>query len=1052
MAEINYINGYEIADAKSRGDASEALSKSNSNSESISDLNAEIVLEKSTRQSTDAKLQTQINSLASGSPKDVYATVAALEAANPDTGVYIVSADGHIYSWTKNGTDATDLGVYQATSISDDSITMAMLKDEAKDNMFTGNLAYKDLVPGFVDPWGVLRDQTENMEYTTPLIDLSNDKYIKLNVSFSNPSLSWVAIGFYNEDSEFIGTRNTYAPATNGKNEYINKITNAKYCRLSYRTNTLEYIYFTTDSRSNINTAITNENFDGYTLMYEGKAKLKSKELIEGATYRHRMTYKLPEICNIFLKSKFVANLGNKEFTIAQKTDGSIWDTDQRYYIYYDAANDQIKYRSIRDSSWDGSSTEFKKYILIGFVNNQYGNIELYGQNYDLQFQDKLCGIVNGFDDNKLPSIESNHFKLATDTALIYNNKDYGGNNFILLPNGADVDLTGATTTILKVGYLKDLKKVVYVPYNSFEYYEDGVSYYPGEDNFILIAIIRTRQKLMSINSPYMYDGKLFGLDLKHYACSKLDLVTQKRIGSLYHPEYKFSLIFIITDKLPKGTKFSFKGSNVIYKWSVIEMSSDEIPDTQSSYPTNEYVQTDSDWLNGQNTYTSKYNGYKVVHLAYRDTTKEISTDKVFNEYFNVSLPYNSYEDSVLKEINNLNLDEKLNLNLYPSRIGSKINKWSRTACVLVVDNKLPAGSKIKFKQLEGKDYRWAVVEATETFPNGHTIVDSGWKTTNEGEYETTSEAYIFLTLGDKNNQNLTTSNLPDLYASFEIIPNNQINKLENEIEQIDYENDKLKLIDVNENIKAVNHRGFNTIAPENTLPAYKLSKQKGFFYVETDVSFTSDDVPVCLHDNTINRTARNADGTTISETININDITFADVREYDFGIWKSSAYAGTQIPSLEEFLTLCKNLGLHPYIELKNSATYTEAQIQSLVDMVKRLGMDGKVTWISFSLTYLTYVKNYDNKARLGFLTTPNTAGVNSTAGLKTQNNEVFLDSFYGDVNSTGIELCIAADLPIEVWTVNSESVINSLDPYITGVTSDNLIAGNVLYNANIE
>lgn len=116
MAEINYINGYEIADAKAREDASEALE----NTDRINDVDTELQLEKLTRQSTDANLQTQINSLASGSPKDVYATVAALEVANPDTGVYIVSADGHIYSWTKDGSNATDLGVYQAAEIETD--------------------------------------------------------------------------------------------------------------------------------------------------------------------------------------------------------------------------------------------------------------------------------------------------------------------------------------------------------------------------------------------------------------------------------------------------------------------------------------------------------------------------------------------------------------------------------------------------------------------------------------------------------------------------------------------------------------------------------------------------------------------------------------------------------------------------------------------------------------------------------------------------------------------------------------------------------------------
>ena len=76
-------------------------------------------LEKATTRNTSS-----IEGLASGSPKGTYATTAALIAANPDTGVYIVTADGHVYSWTKNGSSAIDLGVYQASDVGDNSVNV----------------------------------------------------------------------------------------------------------------------------------------------------------------------------------------------------------------------------------------------------------------------------------------------------------------------------------------------------------------------------------------------------------------------------------------------------------------------------------------------------------------------------------------------------------------------------------------------------------------------------------------------------------------------------------------------------------------------------------------------------------------------------------------------------------------------------------------------------------------------------------------------------------------------------------------------------------------
>lgn len=73
-------------------------------------------------------------------PKGTYATTSALINANPDTGVYIVTADGHIYSWTKNGGTAVDLGVYQSTGIADGSISLNKINLESYNS--TDNNSY----------------------------------------------------------------------------------------------------------------------------------------------------------------------------------------------------------------------------------------------------------------------------------------------------------------------------------------------------------------------------------------------------------------------------------------------------------------------------------------------------------------------------------------------------------------------------------------------------------------------------------------------------------------------------------------------------------------------------------------------------------------------------------------------------------------------------------------------------------------------------------------------------------------------------------------------
>lgn len=240
--------------------------------------------------------------------------------------------------------------------------------------------------------------------------------------------------------------------------------------------------------------------------------------------------------------------------------------------------------------------------------------------------------------------------------------------------------------------------------------------------------------------------------------------------------------------------------------------------------------------------------------------------------------------------------------------------------------------------------------------------------------------------------------------------------------------------------VKAVAHRGYSAGAPENTLPAFRLASQQGFEYAECDVRYTSDGVAVLLHDNTIDRTS-DGFGT-------ISEMTYADVKAYDFGAWYGEKYAGTQIPTFEEYLLACRNLGLKPYIELKAG---TAEQIAALVTTVKRYGMQSVSTWISFSAAYLEYVKTACSTTRLGYVVGVVDAAVISTAqALQTGENEVFIDS--GSYTDAEANLCADAGIPMEVWTVNSAATIQTMPAYVSGVTSDSQHAGQVLYELATE
>ena len=151
----------------------------------------------------------------------------------------------------------------------------------------------------------------------------------------------------------------------------------------------------------------------------------------------------------------------------------------------------------------------------------------------------------------------------------------------------------------------------------------------------------------------------------------------------------------------------------------------------------------------------------------------------------------------------------------------------------------------------------------------------------------------------------------------------------------------------LNAKIKGINHRGFNTVAPEESRSAYLLSKQNGYHHWEGDINWTKDNVPMMIHDKAINRTARNLDGSQISGTVNITDLNYADLAKYDFGIVKGDRYKGEPLLSFEELVKLARYNDVFLHIEFKYA--FTQEQVQILHNIIVKYNMLDRIGWQAF-------------------------------------------------------------------------------------------------------
>lgn len=110
----------------------------------------------------------------------------------------------------------------------------------------------------------------------------------------------------------------------------------------------------------------------------------------------------------------------------------------------------------------------------------------------------------------------------------------------------------------------------------------------------------------------------------------------------------------------------------------------------------------------------------------------------------------------------------------------------------------------------------------------------------------------------------------------------------------------------------AVAHRGYSAAAPENTLAAFRLAGEKGYYGCEFDIQPTKDGVWVVMHDDSVDRTT-NGSG-------KISKLTYAELCAFtiDKGN-RLDVYPNEKIPTLEEALDVCKAYSLRPVIEVKD-------------------------------------------------------------------------------------------------------------------------------------
>jgi glycerophosphoryl diester phosphodiesterase len=247
-------------------------------------------------------------------------------------------------------------------------------------------------------------------------------------------------------------------------------------------------------------------------------------------------------------------------------------------------------------------------------------------------------------------------------------------------------------------------------------------------------------------------------------------------------------------------------------------------------------------------------------------------------------------------------------------------------------------------------------------------------------------------------------------------------------------------------------HRGASGYAPEHTLFAYDMAVAMDVDMLECDLFLTKDEVPVCIHDPTVQRTS---DGTG-----DVSSFTLAELRQLDFGSWFNEMYpdkakpeyVGAKIVPYEEQLDcyLRLNPRMRFHTETKDSAGGRAEQV--MVDLLTRKGLiatgdvdngnvqSSTIVLQSFDAGSLERMRQLAPTIPTAFLypgTAPGTSAATTAAvtgqAMATGDGPDYVDAYAPNSSALtndpdAVARFHAAGHDVHTWTVNDAPAMNEL------------------------
>lgn len=228
--------------------------------------------------------------------------------------------------------------------------------------------------------------------------------------------------------------------------------------------------------------------------------------------------------------------------------------------------------------------------------------------------------------------------------------------------------------------------------------------------------------------------------------------------------------------------------------------------------------------------------------------------------------------------------------------------------------------------------------------------------------------------------------------------------------------------------VQMIAHRGASGLALENTLPAFIEAGQRTYYGIETDVHVTKDGNFIIVHDDDLKRIA--------GLDIEVENTDYADLRALRFAdVYGESEEKNLFLPSLEEYIDVCKKYDKQAILEMKNPMT--EETVAALAARVESLGWIERTTFISFSGENLLYLRKAYPSASAQYLTEDCT---DEEIDFMIE-NKIDADLSWACVTRGRVQRLHNAGLKVNCWTVDGAACATLMADYGVDMITTNIL-----------